>query len=56
MDGMFAIGIWDTRKETLLLAVDRFVKKPLFYSHHGATVRFASDSKSFWSLPAHRSR
>ena len=51
MDGMFAIGIWDTRKETLLLAVDRFGKKPLYYAQHGATVRFASDSKSFWSLP-----
>ena len=51
MDGMFAIGIWDTRRDTLLLATDRFGKKPLFYSHHGATVRFASDSKAFWSLP-----
>ena len=51
LDGMFAIGVWDTRKERLLLAVDRFGKKPLFYSQEGATVRFASDSKSFWSLP-----
>jgi len=51
LDGMFAIGIWDARKETLLLAVDRFGKKPLFYSREGATVRFASDAKAFWSLP-----
>ena len=51
LDGMFAIGVWDARKETLLLATDRFGKKPLYYSDHGTTVRFASDSKAFWSLP-----
>ena len=51
LDGMFAIGVWDTRTERLLLAVDRFGKKPLYFSQKGATVRFASDSKSFWSLP-----
>lgn len=50
LDGMFAIGVWDARKERLLLAVDRFGKKPLLYSEHGATVRFASDSKAFWAL------
>lgn len=51
LDGMFAIGVWDTRRDALLLATDRFGKKPLYYSQHGATVRFASDSKAFWSLP-----
>jgi asparagine synthase (glutamine-hydrolysing) len=51
LDGMFAFGLWDARKERLLLAVDRFAKKPLFVSNHGTTVRFASDAKSFWSLP-----
>lgn len=53
LDGMFAIGVWDTRrgKERLLIAVDRFGKKPLYFAHTGMTVRFASDSKSFWSLP-----
>ncbi len=54
LDGMFAIGVWDTKKETLLLAVDRFGKKPLFYAKDGATVRFASDVKAFWSLPESR--
>ncbi|MBS2017668.1 MAG: asparagine synthase (glutamine-hydrolyzing) [Deltaproteobacteria bacterium] len=51
LDGMFAIGVWDTKKETLLLAVDRFGKKPLYYQRDGATLRFASDAKAFWSLP-----
>ncbi len=51
LDGMFAIGIWDTRKDRLLLAVDRLGKKPLFYAQQGTTLRFASDAKAFWSLP-----
>lgn len=53
LDGMFAIGVWDTRggRERLLLAVDRFGKKPLFYQREGMTVRFASDAKAFWTLP-----
>jgi asparagine synthase (glutamine-hydrolysing) len=50
---MFALGVWDSRPgtERLLLAVDRFGKKPLFFSHASMTVRFASDTKAFWSLP-----
>lgn len=51
LDGMFAIGIWDVKKEHLVLAADRFGKKPLFFSRKGATVRFASDVKAFWTLP-----
>lgn len=51
LDGMFAIGIWDVKKESLLLAVDRFGKKPLYYQREGTTLRFASDAKAFWSLP-----
>jgi asparagine synthase (glutamine-hydrolysing) len=53
LDGMFAVGVWDTRrgKERLLIAVDRFGKKPLFFANSGMTVSFASDAKSFWSRP-----
>jgi len=51
LDGMFAIGVWDTKKDQLLLAVDRFGKKPLYYQREKDTLRFASDSKAFWSLP-----
>ena len=53
LDGMFAIGVWDTRapQQRLLLAVDRFGKKPLYFARDGDTLRFASDCKAFWSLP-----
>ena len=50
LDGMFAIGIWDERKQTLLLGRDRWGKKPLFYFAQGREVLFASDIKAIWEL------
>ena len=53
LDGMFALAIYDRRpgRDKLLVAVDRFGKKPLYIWRTGTTVRFASDTKAFWSLP-----
>lgn len=51
LDGMFAIGIWDTKKRKLLLAVDRYGKKPLYYLRKGKTLHFASESKAFAPMP-----
>ena len=53
LDGMFALAIYDRRpgRDRLLVAVDRFGKKPLYIWRSGTTVRFASDTKAFWSLP-----
>lgn len=48
LDGMFAIGLWDVRQRKLLLARDRFGKKPLYYREAAGTVHFASDIKALW--------
>lgn len=48
LDGMFAIAIWDVPERKLLLARDRFGKKPLFYRTNSRSVQFASDVKALW--------
>ncbi len=51
LDGMFAFAIWDRRAERLLLARDRFGKKPLCYWAHGARLAFASELQSLLCVP-----
>jgi asparagine synthase (glutamine-hydrolysing) len=46
LHGMFAIAIWDTRRQHLLLARDRFGIKPLYYSQTRDWFRFASNSQA----------
>lgn len=46
LSGMFAIGLWDTRKKSLLLARDRMGKKPLYYRMESDRFLFASELKS----------
>jgi asparagine synthase (glutamine-hydrolysing) len=42
LDGMFALAIWDARRQTLLLARDRFGKKPLFWTQRDGFLAFSS--------------
>ncbi len=43
--GMFGLALWDTRTQSLLLAVDRFGIKPLYYSAQGEELLFGSEMK-----------
>lgn len=49
--GMFAIVIWDSRRQTLIAARDRFGEKPLYYAQRPEATLFASEIKAILSWP-----
>jgi asparagine synthase (glutamine-hydrolysing) len=52
LEGMFAFAIWDAREQTLVLARDRFGKKPLHYAAlDDGTLVFGSEIKSLLCVP-----
>ncbi|MCX5000564.1 asparagine synthase (glutamine-hydrolyzing) [Streptomyces longwoodensis] len=52
LHGMFAVAVYDTRRDRLVLATDRVGKKPLFYAAPAdGTVAFASELSALMLHP-----
>ncbi|MHB1468797.1 MAG: asparagine synthase (glutamine-hydrolyzing), partial [Solirubrobacteraceae bacterium] len=51
LDGMFALAVWNERRRRLILARDRFGKKPLYYWTDGSRLVFGSEIKSVLANP-----
>lgn len=53
LNGFFAFALYDTQKQTLLLARDRYGQKPLNYYHSEDQFVFSSELKSLfeWGIP-----
>ena len=49
--GMFAIALWDRKRQSLLLARDRMGEKPLYYGWNGNTFLFGSELKALKAHP-----
>lgn len=54
LQGMFAIAIFDSRKERIVLARDRLGKKPLWFSTDKSGIFFSSELKGLFRLGVER--
>jgi asparagine synthase (glutamine-hydrolysing) len=56
IDGMFAVAVWDSRRQVGFLARDRMGKKPLYYWEHAGALYFASELKAILTVPGFERR
>ncbi len=49
--GMFALAIWDSNRQRLIIARDRLGKKPLYYRLEEGRLSFASELKALLQIP-----
>lgn len=54
--GMFALALWDPARQRLVIARDRFGKKPLFLCRRDGMLAFASEIKALLALPGVKPR
>lgn len=52
LNGMFALAIWDGKKQRLIIARDRLGIKPLYYCVDGEKVIFSSEIKGIIAQPS----
>ena len=52
LQGMFALAIFDSKKNLIILARDRMGKKPLYWSNFDGTLIFGSELKALISHPS----
>lgn len=50
INGMFALGIYDAKSKSIILARDRYGKKPLYYSVKNGMFAFASEIKALKTI------
>jgi asparagine synthase (glutamine-hydrolysing) len=51
LHGMFAIALWDVRRERLLLARDRMGEKPLYWHYSQRGLLWGSEAKALLAAP-----